>query len=113
MQISGRTPPFSAATSSRSIRFGFNRGSAALVDDGHPVDVGDQDLLPPPDRPADAAVPRLDPLDQPLLGIAVFDGPKQHPVAGGHDVALIGGQGLQQPARGALHDAARRRPRPG
>ena len=106
MQIIGRTPPFSAVTSMRSIRCGFSRGSAALATIGQLIDVGDQHLLPPADRPADAAVAGLDPLDDPFLGIAVFDGPKHHAVAGGHHVALIGGQRFQQPPRGTLIEAA-------
>ena len=90
----------------RSIRFGFSRGSAALATISQLIDVGHQDLLPAADRAADAAVPRLDPLDDPFLGSVVLDGAKQHAVAGGHDVPLIGGERLQQPPRGALIDAA-------
>ena len=81
-------------------------------DDRQLIDVGHQDLLPPADRPADAPVPRLDPFDQAFLGLGVLDGAKQHAVAGGHHVTLIGGQRFQQPPGGALIEAAASRPRP-
>ena len=55
---------------------------------------------------ANTAAARLDALDASLLGIAVFDGAKHDAVAGGHDVALIGGQGFQQASGGALINRA-------
>ncbi len=106
MQTSGRTPPFSAATSKRSIRLRLQARLGGAGNDGQLIDVGDQDLLPPANRPADAALPRLDPLDDSLLGVAVFDGAKQHAVARRHNVALIGRKRLQQPPGGALKDVA-------
>ena len=74
--------------------------------DGQLIDVGDQDLLPPSHRAADAALPRLDPLNDPLTGVAVRDRAKLHPVAGRHDVALIGSERLEQPPGGTLDDLA-------
>ncbi len=81
-------------------------GLGGAADDGHLVDVGHQDLLPAADRPADAPLSRLDPLDEPFLGVGVFHGAKQHAVPRRHHVPLIGGQGLQQPAGRAPVDVA-------
>jgi hypothetical protein len=63
-------------------------------------------VLPPANRPAYTTVARLDPLNHPLLGIAVLDGAEDDAVAGSHDVPLIGRQGLQQTSRRALMNRA-------
>jgi hypothetical protein len=62
-------------------------------DDDKLVHVGHEDVLSAARRPRQQAVTRLDPLDEPLVP---GRRPKPDTVAGGDDVALIGGQGPQQ-----------------
>ena len=67
MQTTGPdAAPFRRVTRSRSIRFGFSRGSAALATMSSLVDVGDEDLLPAAAGAAEAPVARFDPLDDPF-----------------------------------------------
>ncbi len=88
MQISGRSPVLSALIKKRSIRFGFRVRLGGAGDDQQLVDVGDEDVLPAAGGAAEHGLARLDPLDDALVGL---DGPKHDTIAGGHDVALVGG----------------------
>ena len=85
------------------IRFQVGLGGAA--DDQHLVDVRDQEMLPPAAVAAEHAVPRLDPFDD---AFACAGRAKQHPIAGGHHVPLVGGERPQQPPRDADEQAFRR-----
>ena len=107
MQTTGRMPACSAVTSSRSIRFGFSRGSAALATISSLVDVGHDDVLPAATGAADAPAARLDPFDDPLARCRRrCDRAETDAVAGGDDVALLGAESFEQSPRGALVERA-------
>ena len=74
--------------------------------DQHLIDVGHQKLLAAPGRPAETTLAGLDAVDDSLVGPGSGHRPEEHPVAGGHHVAQIGGHGLQQPPGDALVDRA-------
>src|SRR5262249_45360009 len=69
----------------------------------HLIDVGHQDVLALARGPRQDAVARFDALDEALV---VERRPDPHPVAGGDDAALVGGQAAQELAHGAAVLAA-------
>ena len=72
-------------------------GFGGAGDDQQLIDIGDDDLLAAAGRAAEHRAARLDALDDAFVSPGAA---KQHEIAGGHDVPLIGAERFEQPPRG-------------
>lgn len=94
-------PPFFGGNEQSVDQIGFQSGLGDACDNRKLIDVGDQDLLTAAHRPANAAVARLDALDERFLGLAVGDGANEDAITCRDDVPLIGAQRFEEPSCGA------------